>query len=58
MEYVEEISYFGNNPETVRDVRRVLGDDTHTRLEYFEMAQLANLLPQTTDEAKTIILRY
>lgn len=49
--YVDQISKFQHS-ESVKQCRQVLAGSP---LESFEIAQLANLLPQTAEEAKTLI---
>jgi hypothetical protein len=39
----------------VKEVRKVLAS---TKLESFEVAQLANLMPERAEEAKTLIPRF
>jgi DNA-directed RNA polymerase II subunit RPB4 len=51
LDYVSQLSPM-NNPETVKEVRKLLKD---TELEPFEVAQLANLLPEKAEEAKSLI---
>ena len=52
---MEHISKF-MNAETVKEARKLLHE--HDQLEPFEIAQLANLLPVTPEEAKTLIPSY
>jgi DNA-directed RNA polymerase II subunit RPB4 len=42
------------NPETVKEVRKLLLRFAD-KLEPFEMAQLANLMPESSEEAKILI---
>jgi hypothetical protein len=69
MTFVNSVCKF-NNPETVKEVRKVLlqfnnrpvstmqeGSEANI-LESFEMAQLANLLPEKVEEATTLIPSY
>jgi DNA-directed RNA polymerase II subunit RPB4 len=49
--YVNHVCKF-NNPDTLKEVRKVLSS---TQLENFEIAQLANLLPEKSEEAKSLI---
>jgi DNA-directed RNA polymerase subunit F len=48
---VDQVSKFQHS-ESVKQCRQVLAG---TPLESFEIAQLANLLPQTAEEAKTLV---
>lgn len=51
--YVNHLSPL-TNPETIKEARKILSS---TALEPFEIAQLANLLPERAEEAKTLIPR-
>lgn len=51
--YVEAFSRYKNN-EMIREIRSCFTAD----LAEFEMAQLANLCPESTEEAKVLIPRY
>lgn len=52
LDYCKTFNKFGDNKEKIHAVRRIL---SAKKLHKFELAQLANLCPETAEEAKTFI---
>lgn len=54
LRHSQEISKF-NTAESVKECRRILMAANSGNLEQFEIAQIANLMPESAEEAKTLI---
>ena len=55
LNYVADVTTRGlQQQESIKEARRIL-TDLPTKLEFFEIAQLANLMPEKAEEAKSLI---